>query len=285
MNPTFNIVSTGIDTDTSHLLIEAGPAGISFVAEDANGHFPTLIVYAFPFDMNAIGLAKELEEILQKEPLLQKQFKKTDIVWAFPEAILVPNEYMNQDHAGDMLNLVYGDLNAGEMRSDFMFKHNLHCAYRVPQPVADVMSRHFLYANQTHQYSLLPELCAIDGEQLYVIFYNNRLTAMLHKEGSLQVIQSLLYQSPEDAAYHLLNICQSFDMAIDKLLLKFCGMIDEQSNLYTALYKYFINIQFVGMKGDLLTDERIKKLENTSKRKFLQMGQHQLPKFNQKLVF
>ena len=81
---------------------------------------------------------------------------------------------------------------------------------------------------------------------------------MLHKEGKLQVVQSLLYQSPEDAAFHLLNICQSFDIMVDKLVLKLCGMIDKQSNLYAALYKYFLNIEFEAAKGDLVPGEEIK---------------------------
>ena len=257
MNPSFAIRAAEIETTAGHLLIEAGPAGISFVILDRNKCFAAVVVYAFPFDMNASAMAQQLEEIVQAEPLLQQQFKKTDIAWTFPQAILVPNEWMNTEAAGDMLDLVYGDLNSGNVKSDFMFRHNLHTIYRIPEAVANVMANHFLYASQTHQYSLLPDLLKNEGNQLYVIFYNNRLTAMLHKEGKLQVIQNLSYQNPEDAAYHLLNVCQRFEVAVDSVVVKLSGMIDIQSNLYAALYKYFLHIGFEALPGDVLYNEAI----------------------------
>lgn len=82
---------------------------------------------------------------------------------------------------------------------------------------------------------------------------------MLHKEGRLQVIQDLPYQNPEDAAYHLLNVCQCFDMAADNVVLQLSGMIDVQSNLYAALYKYFLNIRLEVLPGDVSYNDEIDK--------------------------
>ncbi len=247
-----------MDTTAAHLLIEAGPAGISFVITDRDNCFCTVIVYAFPFDLNVVGIAEKMEAVIHAEPLLQKQFKKTDITWAFPESILVPNEWMNTAIAGEMIDLVYGDLNKGDVRSDFMFRYDLHNVYRIPQPVSDVFSKYFLFASQTHQYSLLPELHHHEGDHLYVIFYNNSLTVMLHKEGKLQVIQNFHYKSPEDAGYHLLNVCSSFDVPADRVVLQLSGMTDLNSPLYAALYKYFLTIQFETLPANVLYNEAIK---------------------------
>ena len=259
MNPSFAIRPADTNTAALHLLIEAGAAGLSFVVEDEAHVFSTVVSYAFSSDMNNDQLANAMDEIIQNEALLKQTFKKTDIAWAFPEALLVPNEWMNAATAGDMLDLVYGDLNRGEVKSDFMFKHNLYCVYRIPVAVAAVFAKHFLYASQTHQYAVLPDLLTNEANQLYVIFYNNRITAMLHKESKLQAVQNFCYQNPEDAAFHLLDLCRSFDVAPNDVVVKYSGMIDEHSKLFAMLYKYFQTILFVAPPENISPDEAIQK--------------------------
>jgi len=259
VNPSFAIRPAVATNTETHLLIEAGPAGISFVVEDNDHFFSALVWYAFPSDMSNDTIAAEMNEIIQNEPLLKRQFKKTDIVWAFPEVMLVPHEWMKAEITGEMLELVHGDLNRGEVKTDFMFKQNLHTVYRVPVAVAAVFAKHFLFANQTHQYAVLPDLFLNEPNQLYVIFYNNRLTAMLHKENKLQAIQSFSYQNPEDAAFHLLDLCRAFDVAPNDVVVRYSGMIDERSSLFTELYRYFLTIRPTELPEEISIDEAIKK--------------------------
>ncbi|MBK8494893.1 MAG: hypothetical protein IPL50_07595 [Chitinophagaceae bacterium] len=39
--------------------------------------------------------------------------------------------------------------------------------------------------------------------------------------------------------FHLLHVCKGFDVLPDEVILHLNGMIDEQSGLYDAIYKYF----------------------------------------------
>ena len=260
MNPSFAIRPAVATNTETHLLIEAGPAGISFVVADADHFFSALVSYAFPIDLNNEKLGLIIDGIIQNEALIKRQFKKTDIVWTFPEALLVPNEWMNPAADGrDMLDLIHGDLNHGEAKSAFMFKHNLHTVYRIPAAVAEVFAKHFLFASQSHQYAVLPDLIANEPNQLYVIFYNNRLTAMLHKENKLQAIQSFSFQNPEDAAFHLLDICRAFDVGPNDVVVKYSGMIEEKSNLFAMVYKYFLTIRSANAPENVAMDEAIKK--------------------------
>ena len=97
-----------------------------------------------------------------------------------------------------------------------------------------------------------------EGDELFVGFQTNHLTMMLCKEGRLQVIQHFEYSSPEDAAYHLLNACRSFEVLPDKVHLHISGLIDERSGLYEALYKYFLNIEFDKLPAGFSFTEEIK---------------------------
>jgi hypothetical protein len=88
-------------------------------------------------------------------------------------------------------------------------------------------------------------------DELLLIFYNNRFTVMLHVAGKLQVIRSFNFQQPLDALYHLLNISTQFDLDVNTIQLRLCGMVDSQSNLFETISKYFLRIEMVQWPTDI----------------------------------
>lgn len=241
MTPSFNIRSTISSTAQTHLLVEVGRQGISFTVREGNALFSNVVCYHFE---TGDDIADQLQQILAAEELLQQSFTKTDIVWLFADSVLVPHEYFNSSATKETLELVYGDAEQGEIKTDFLFRHNMHNIYRVPTAVESIVKAKFPYANQSHLYSLLPELAGKKDKQLFAIFYPRQLTAVLMINGNVQVMQTFSYANGRDAAYHLLNVCQQFDSSPDETQLHLSGMIDERSNLYSELYKYFLHLQF-----------------------------------------
>ncbi len=254
MNPSFNIQAQGIYFDSAQLFIEAGPMGISYVIMNTGNYFQAVVTYTFPDKMNDA----QLKEILQNDRLLQQHYLKTHIFWSYPENILVPPELLNEDSNVKMLNLVYGDSGTGIIKSDFLYKHNLHNIYRTPETVLESFETKFPYAAHSHQYSLLVNRKMKAEDELFVVFYTNSLTMMLGKKGRLQLIQNFEYSNPDDTAYHLLNTCKSFDVMPNQVKLHISGLIDERSSLYEAIYKYFLHVEFDKPNSDLSFAEGIK---------------------------
>ena len=258
MNVAFNIRSQGIDNDTAQLLITIGPAGISFIVLEVENSFSTVVVYTFTQGLSPEKIAEEIKTIVGQESILNESFKNTNIIWNFKESILVPGEFFNTVTNTEMLNLVYGDAGQYEVKTDFVFRHNMHNVYRLPEQVVAALPATWQYAHQTHQYSLLPDLAEKTGDCLKAIFYSNSFTVMLTKAGKLQIIQHFDYQNADDVAYHLLNICDSFAVKADEAILQVSGMIDTGSNLYATLYKYFLNIELASLPADATYSDAIK---------------------------
>ena len=254
MKSSFNIQAPGIYTESAQLFVEVGPRGISIVIMNTGNFFQAVVIYSFPDQLNEAAL----KEILQGNELLQQHYLKTHIFWAFPESILVPPELMNDDSNIEMLNLVYGDAKGDPVKSDFLYKHNLHNIYRIPETIRGSLSAKFPMATQSHQYSLLVNRNFKKEDELFVVFYTNHLTMMLCKEGHLQVIQDFEYSSPDDSVYHLLNACKSFEVMPAKVILHISGLIDERSGLYASIYKYFLNVEFDKLPGNFSCTEEIK---------------------------
>lgn len=165
---------------------------------------------------------------------------------------------MNEDRNINMLNLVFGDARQGTIRSDFLYKHNLHNVYRLPDANADIFAACLPVATQTHLFSALVNRDMPAGDHLFTVFYSNSITIMLCKGGNLQVIQNFVYNNTDDCVFHLLNVCKGFDVQPDAAMLHINGMIDEKSGLYAAIYKYFLNIAFDKLPEDRTYTDEIK---------------------------
>ncbi|MBK7123723.1 MAG: DUF3822 family protein [Chitinophagaceae bacterium] len=244
VNPSFSILAAGINFEKAQLFAEAGPSGISLVVLDGDNCFKALVTYAFAAGLNEKELTARFNEICSTEKLLQLKYGKTHIFWSFAESILVPAEFMNAGQNAQMLDLVFGDAKQGIIRSDFLYKHNLHNVYRVPVSVIDVFSVHLPLGLQSHLFTAMVNRDLPAGNHLYANLYSNSLTTMLIKDGKLQVIQNFDYTDPADCVFHLLHVCKGFDVLPDDVILHLNGMIDEQSGLYDAIYKYFLHIGF-----------------------------------------
>ncbi len=258
VNPSFNIQATEIDFETAQLFTEAGPMGFSLVVLGADNCFKAVVIYPFSSGINETEIAEELSKICNSENLLKKQYSKSHIFWAFTESILVPAELMNADRNLNMLNLVFGDAKQGIIHSDFLYKHNLHNVYRIPEAVIDIFSAALPVATQTHLFSTIVNRDMPEGNHLFTVFYSNSLTIMLCKESKLQVIQNFTYTHADDCVFHLLNVCKGFDVQPDSVTLHINGMIDANSGLYASIFKYFLNIEFDKLPEGYTYDDEIK---------------------------
>lgn len=252
MEPSFNIQSDNSSTPQQHLLAEAGPQGLSLICTDMDTNTVTAcVVYHFASGKNAGELAAQLQQIFADAPLLRYTYKKTDFVYAFNQAILAPHDIYKSVSISDMLDGVFGDAEDTVLKTDFVYRQHLHNMYRIPAAVHAVVNAAFPAAGFTHQYSLLADAYAEEGNRLHAIFYTGSLTVLLRKEGKLQVIQQFAYDTPETAAWHLLNTCRGFGAEVADTALVLHGMIDNQSALYAELYKYFQQPEFAALPEGL----------------------------------
>ena len=259
MDTLFNILSQNINTSESRLFIELGLEGISLITLTGTT-FTGVACFRFKGGTNLKSVAGYTQEIITTEPFLKKEFKKIDIIYAFPDSVLVPDELMNESLNKEMIEFVYGDSMEETIKRDLMYKHNLYNVYRVPSNVYSLMNGTFPSATHSHLYSVLPDLLKDETQNhLYGIFGANTIIVMLKKQGKLQVIQNFKYNTTEDAAYHLLNVCRSFETIVTETTLHISGMLEKVSALYTELYKYFLHIEFEGLPENFAYTDEIKK--------------------------
>lgn len=241
MNPVFEILPEIHEPALTSIYCEVSDQSFSYFFENKKNNLVTGLS-VFHFDkVNHNGTAGLLKRILDKQDLLHNN-QEVFISYAYPQCILVPSSYYEPEKNTDHLSIVYGDLEPGIILSDVVEGKNIVSVYRIPEDVYNVVSNHFPEATVTHQFSSLINEIEPGENLLHVIFYQQKIVMMLVVNGSLQIIQSYHYKTPEDVVYHILNLCANFE--VPDIALRLYGMIEKDSALFREIHKYFLNVQF-----------------------------------------
>ncbi len=256
MTPSFQFQAAPLDDTPCDLYVEILTQGMSFMVMQNNCCL-SLVVCHFKEDTNTDLSAKYLHELITGQPILSQSFKRVHIIYGYPQTILVPHQLMQEESNQAILELVYGENNVVITRSDFIYQLSIHTVYNVPVMIDQAINRYFSMARHSHLFSLLPNLATQHPNQLYCIFGKQHLQVMLTREGKLQALQNFNFTTSEDVAYYLLQLCKSFDVEIDNTVVRLSGLIDEDSALFSELYKYFLQLTFCTLPAHYQYPEEI----------------------------
>lgn len=258
VHPSFNIKSSVAASD-AHLLVFASKQGMAFAVLDRQRNmFTGLSIYHFGKEPAGTSFLKNAEAVLRDEEAVHQYFFKTDIIWCTEQSIITPQSFFNRDTNAAMLDLVFGDSGEFTVMHELILKQHTYNVYRLDKPVEKLFTDQFPRAVQSHQSSLLLQIEDSKKDLLYCNFYPGSVTIMLRKEHQLQAIQTFEYDTPEDAAYYLLNMCRQFDVNAAETSVTASGMIDESSSLYKELHKYFLHIGFFELPDMFTYTDEIK---------------------------
>ena len=257
MKAAFNIPPAITGNSSLHLLIEAGSYGISFIWFRKDAFFVEGIMI---YNISDGRLEDQLKIILDSEAQLLAGLSSITISYNFKESLLVPEKFNYTTDNEKVLSLLY-DFDSGAFTNhDLITSAKIYNYYRVPESIKEVLSARFPGANIFHSTSLQLEQMHNTNDGLYCIIFHNSFKVFLFKENKLQLVQQFNYVSSEDVVYHLLNVCEQHYISPLEVQLKLTGMIEEDSALYAALYKYFVNITFENDGYDSYLHDEIRQL-------------------------
>jgi hypothetical protein len=243
----------------SQLLIEVGEKMFSFVIYNKEQRrFVGLRQYNLDYTPGKTML-ENLLEIVTNDELLQSQFKEAFIIYNYTDSNFLPEKVFHIELNQPVTEILYGNAKKGLLLSEKVIGYKMYNIYRVPREIHALLQRKFSSGNYWHYYTLLlydQQVQASANEQVIkmVMRADQFLVAVFNGE-KIQLIQSYSYQTPDDVSYHLLGICNRFNISQDKVTLIVSGLLDEQSRLYQELLKYFLQVQWDRMPETIKLDQ------------------------------
>lgn len=232
------------DAAQCNLYVEVAPDHLLFGI--LNNDSQTFIALQY-VNLEKYDAFNHCKDLIYHNEWLARSYNKVTVVYYFPESILVPEAMYNEAISKPALDLVYGDLNRGELLSDIIPGRNLRNIYRVPAALHQLLGAHFPKGHFYHAYTiaLKREAWGAKTEEgsAGLLFYPNKLLFALFKAGELQIIQTFEYETAEDVTWHLLNACRRFEVDCSQIILSVSGLLDDHSSVYSELLKYFLHVQ------------------------------------------
>lgn len=247
MKPLFEILPAGIETDKCILVCEINNENFSYVIKDeAQNMYVAFAVFEFEKGADENQYGNILQGLIESQSLLQGMFKKVCVIYAYKESVLIPFTLYSSLENENVLNLVHGNLqNDSVVLTDLVTEDGVYNAYRVPLQIQNILNSKFPGAENMHQYSALLKHGRVAADKLFIIFYQNRILVKLTKNAHVMLLNSFLYNAPEDVSYVLLNICKQFD--VKNIPVEVSGLIERESSLFKEIYKYFEVIDFASL--------------------------------------
>jgi hypothetical protein len=250
IRPAFNIEHEKPSDDDllqSLLLMAVNPYGFSYlVLHQVRQEVLEARYYSIPVTEDK-SLSDGLRVIVDADELLNSQFRQSIVLYNFAESLLVPDVSFRLNHSRDLIELAYGTVTKGLILSEKVPQHPAHNVYRIAPDVHSLFQNKFTAGKYWHIYSLwLSSIKSFSPDighaaQLHVLFYPDRMLVSVYKDGQLQLVQTYLYQVPEDAVYFLLNICRQLELSPEEVALIMSGYAEEDSALLTEVRKYFLH--------------------------------------------
>ena len=187
-----------------------------------------------------------LAEILSQHPEASASFYKVAVCYHYGQHVLIPQEYYNNEKFGDVWKAVHDVAASRNIVSETVSEKQFNSVYAVPKDVQQFLSRRYPSASFRHFSTVALKLRPTSEEAglLQIDLSVDEFEVIALKQDQLLLSVQFEYATPHDVIYHLLSICEQYELSQYTVQLKISGLIDKDSALYKELHQYFINIEF-----------------------------------------
>lgn len=233
------------DAGALDLIVEAGSYGLSclWYRHDEKRVEGILVSYGNGLTSGE-QLARDIRRIFESEPVLNEGYRSVSVFHNFPETLIFPDRFFSEGNTTSSMKLFYGEPEAVRERQGIINGKEMTTAYRVPEPVDAFFNSYLFNYQPSHSFQALLTSPATKETCICCTLYPGCFRVLVYKEGKLQLAAIHDYFAPEDVAYVLLNICLQHEVKPADMPLVIDGMIEENSNLFLELSKYFQQVGF-----------------------------------------
>ena len=244
-----------------HILVEAGKEDIAFLIFSKN---PLSVEGFYSYNLNkhisSAEYGSAIKDIISQEDILKQPYASASIFYNFNASTLVPAAHFIDEEKNAVCNIMFGQDKAALCFQENVKGQHIKLIYRVPDKVYETFNHFFSKNIFAHSTSEQINMRSENTNTLHCIIYHASIKILLFKGANIQLVQYFDYESPSDVCYHLINICERFEMPAASIQLQLSGMVDKDSSLFTEVYKYFLHVSFSGALNEVNIAENLQVL-------------------------
>lgn len=243
LHPTVHIedaVLESVDTVAAYLLVQVGNGFIGFASfQPQRKQVHAWVVY----ETTVSELEEKLAAIAAKHVWVHTNYQKVLLVQYAGTNALIPATLNSDAGKTHLLELVNGSLLNTVTVKDIVLQQSMVNHYVVEAGVAAFLNKRFPKGEWWHVQSLLLTKRGSAEAVMHVTIRFQEVQLTVERGGGWLLLQSYMYQTPEDVLYHILHVMEQLELSQEETTVYLQGLIDRNSVLYDVLYSYVLNLQ------------------------------------------
>ena len=195
---------------------------------------------------------EDYKKFFEETEVLNTRYYQVLIAYDADESVQIPSAIYKYEDGQLHLDAVYGKNVHTTIVSENVPGWNFQNVYRLPASLQSAVSWKYLSGKFWNMCSVvLKNYTGNNGDAMILDFKTDEFSVLVLKGNKLKLAKTYSYSSPDDVLYYLLKVVHQLGLSQQETILFLSGLIEKDSAVYRELYKYFINVEFDSLSGDV----------------------------------
>ena len=210
-------------------------------------------------------LSRRFQDWYNNEELLQKPYKRTNVIVLSNSFTLLPKQYSGKATLEEIPHVLFNEAEKMEFAENHIESINATILFALPKNLNNTIQQTIGYCTIWHPVkALLNARSSSEDKQISVYMDDKDLFLMVHKSNELVFCNSFRVNHANDIVYYALSVLKQLDIKTKDTIVKCAGNSAFSKDIYQLLPSYFKSVTFfsqaiknTGIKDEGLIDENI----------------------------
>ena len=204
-------------------------------------------------NQDANSLLEDIKKVFKQEDLLLDKYEKVLVVHVNNLSAFVPFPLFDEDNLETYIKFNNKIYNNDYFVYDSVMNQDMVSVFVPYVNVNNFLIDQYGSFEYKHYSSILVENLLNDyasklATSFYVNVFNTHFEIIVSTAKKLVLYNTYTYNTPEDFIYYILFVMEQLKLDVEKVYVEVLGKINEESDLFTILYKYVRNVSVLVYK-------------------------------------
>jgi hypothetical protein len=231
------------------LSIQVSLSGLSFcILDPVRNKFIALSHKNFEKDLLLDDLQNTIENYIDHNEFLSKEYKSVKIIWQSFKGTLIPVNYFDDKNLKKHFELIHKMDDLDEIHYKKLKYSDSYSVYAVPNQLTGFLSRKYKAAQFYNQQ--IPFIDTIlfkhhsESKKVFVNINDDFIDIAISQKGKLLFYNAFNFKSDNDILYFVVNVYEQQNLNTEHSELVISGIKDKKSEFYTMLKEFIAVVKF-----------------------------------------
>lgn len=200
------------------------------------------------------------KQVMQNSGILSQYGSNTEVhvIWENEFAEILPHTYLGT--CADNIVQMMLPYQSNDTQIQHYDTKDFSVLYQVDQNIEKTIQQYYPNYKSVHKYGAISKVLinSIATKELVfhlLCFQRHSILAGV-QNGQLFFIKRIKFLSPLDSVYHIVNAAKQYGHNLEDVTVVLSGMVESNSSLFDAIYKYIPNIEIDSVTKNIFDAEK-----------------------------